>query len=593
MAEIKKYSYAVEGDIDGEKLVAKVKSLKNVADAKFENGTLTYFLPDNADEYDILVSSMEICAELGAELIVGEEQNEQEEVNVYEECSSVEEVEDNLEKEEKTKGALEDDSAEFSSADRIVEAKKTLKKESLIRGIELTIALAFMIAALFVPSSDSLISLKTIFSVLAFAVGGYEVFYSAIAGIFKKKIKNYDLLVTISCLFGAFFGYVTEITVFIVIYAVIDEVNKFADKLSAVTLDEIFYTGSMPLTLENGEKRSVEAVDKGDRLSLERYDVVPADGVALTDGKIDAYRAEGVYEKQIKKGDKVFAGSVVLSDGLLFEAETKSSESSLAKKKESFSERTEFLKRDGGKLFALDLAFVIAALVCCFVLPIFAEDYAAELTASVGICVSVMLTASFSLAAFIASESVYRAIVVGKYSGIDFGAEKAFFGLANANSIVVRSSALTENGVLKPDSLGALKELYFDGAKNVTTEFDCDVEEDDKKKIDLVDKAFKGERKAYAGGDGEVSFDKSKTGEKVVIENGEIFMLPLAYSLSKKAVKRERTIKILSPIVKGACILAAILVPATILSPVYFACVSAAATLVFALSALNAASVKE
>ena len=593
MAEIKKYSYAVEGNIDGEKLVAKVKSLKNVADAKFENGTLTYFLPDNADEYDILVSSMEICAELGAELIVGEEQNEQEEVNVYEECSSVEEVEDNLEKEEKTKGALEDDSAEFSSADRIVEAKKTLKKESLIRGIELTVALAFMIAALFVPSSDSLISLKTIFSVLAFAVGGYEVFYSAIAGIFKKKIKNYDLLVTISCLFGAFFGYVTEITVFIVIYAVIDEVNKFTDKLSAVTLDEIFYTGSMPLTLENGEKRSVEAVDKGDRLSLERYDVVPADGVALTGGKIDAYRAEGVYEKQIKKGDKVFAGSVVLSDGLLFEAETKSSESSLAKKKESFSERTEFLKRDGGKLFALDLAFVLSALVCCFVLPIFAEDYAAELTASVGICVSVMLTASFSLAAFIASESVYRAIVVGKYSGIDFGAEKAFYGLANANSIVVRSSALTEGGVLKPDSLGALKELYFDGAKNVTTEFDCDVEEDDKKKIDLVDKAFKGERKAYAGGDGEVSFDKSKTGEKVVIENGEIFMLPLAYSLSKKAVKRERTIKILSPIVKGACILAAILVPATILSPVYFACVSAAATLVFALSALNAASVKE
>lgn len=593
MAEIKKYSYAVEGNIDGEKLVAKVKSLKNVADAKFENGTLTYFLPDNADEYDILVSSMEICAELGAELIVGEEQNEQDDVNVYEECSSVEEVEDNLEKEEKTKGALEDDSAEFSSADRIVEAKKTLKKESLIRGIELTVALAFMIAALFVPSSDSLISLKTIFSVLAFAVGGYEVFYSAIAGIFKKKIKNYDLLVTISCLFGAFFGYVTEITVFIVIYAVVDEVNKFADKLSAVTLDEIFYTGSMPLTLENGEKRSVEAVDKGDRLSLERYDVVPADGVALTDGKIDAYRSEGVYEKQIKKGDKVFAGSVVLSDGLLFEAETKSSESSLAKKKESFSERTEFLKRDGGKLFALDLAFVLSALVCCFVLPIFAEDYAAELTASVGICVSVMLTASFSLAAFIASESVYRAIVVGKYSGIDFGAEKAFYGLANANSIVVRSSALTEGGVLKPDSLGALKELYFDGAKNVTTEFDCDVEEDDKKKIDLVDKAFKGERKAYAGGDGEVSFDKSKTGEKVVIENGEIFMLPLAYSLSQKAVKRERTIKILSPIVKGACILAAIFVPATILSPVYFACVSAAATLVFALSALNAASVKE
>lgn len=593
MAEIKKYSYAVEGNIDGEKLVAKVKSLKNVADAKFENGTLTYFLPDNADEYDILVSSMEICAELGAELIVGEEQNEQDDVNVYEECSSVEEVEDNLEKEEKTKGALEDDSAEFSSADRIVEAKKTLKKESLIRGIELTIALAFMIAALFVPLSDSLVSLKTIFSVLAFAVGGYEVFYSAIAGIFKKKIKNYDLLVTISCLFGAFFGYVTEITVFIVIYAVIDEANKFADKLSAVTLDEIFYTGSMPLTLENGEKRSVEAVDKGDRLSLERYDVVPADGVALTDGKIDAYRAEGVYEKHIKKGDKVFAGSVVLSNGLLFEAETKSSDSSLAKKKESFSERTEFLKRDGGKLFALDLAFVLSALVCCFVLPIFAEDYAAELTAYVGICVSVMLTASFSLAAFIASESVYRAVVVGKYSGIDFGAEKAFYGLANANSIVVRSSALTEGGVLKPDSLGALKELYFDGAKNVTTEFDCDVEEDDKKKIDLVDKAFKGERKAYAGGDGEVSFDKSKTGEKVVIENGEIFMLPLAYSLSQKAVKRERTIKILSPIVKGACILAAIFVPATILSPVYFACVSAAATLVFALSALNAASVKE
>ncbi|HBK01905.1 MAG TPA: hypothetical protein DDY77_02600 [Clostridiales bacterium] len=594
MAEIKKYSYAVEGEIDGEKLVERVKALKNVADAKFENGTLTYFLPENADEYDVLVSSMEICTEMGAELIIGDDEEEKkEEVDVYEQCSSVEEIEENLEKEEKTAEGKADESAEFSSADRIVEAKKTLKKESLVRAIELAVAVAFMIAALFVPSSNSVISLKTIFSVLAFAVGGYEIFYSAIVGIFKKKIKNYDLIVTISCLFGAFFGYITEITVFIVIYAIADEVAKFADNLSAVTLDEIFYTGSVPLTLENGEKRSVEAVVKGDKFALERYDVVPADGVALTDGKVDAYRAEGVYEKLVKAGDKVLAGSVVLSDGLKFEAETTSKESALSKKKESFSERTEFLKRDGGKLFALDLALILASLVCCFVLPIFAENYAAELTSYVGICVSIMLTASFSLAAAIAAESVYRAVVVAKYRGIDFGAEKAFYTLANANSIVVRSSVLTENGTLKADSLGALKELYFDGAKNVTTEFDCAVEAEDKEKIDLVDKAFKGEKKVFAGGDGEVSFQREKTGEKVVIENGEIFMLPLAYSLAKKAVKREKRIKIISPIVKGACIIAAMFVPATILSPVYFACVSAAATLAFTLSAFSSASVKE
>ena len=116
MAEIKKYSYAVEGEIDGEKLVERVKALKNVADAKFENGTLTYFLPENADEYDVLVSSMEICTEMGAELIIGDDEEEKkEEVDVYEQCSSVEEIEENLEKEEKTAEGKADESAEFSS----------------------------------------------------------------------------------------------------------------------------------------------------------------------------------------------------------------------------------------------------------------------------------------------------------------------------------------------------------------------------------------------------------------------------------------------------------------------------------------------
>ena len=593
MPGIKKYSYRIEGNIDANTLVERVKSVKNVVDAKFEGEELTYFLPENADEYDVLVSSMEICASLGAELIVGEEEEKKNEVDVYNLCSNVEEDTDNLEKQEKAEEGVEDETAELYSSDRIVETKKILKKESLVRGIELLVALAFMFAAVFVPSSTSVISLKTIFSVVAFVVGGYDVFYSAVLGVIKKKIKNYNLIVTISSLFAAFFGYITEVTVFIVIYAIADEVNKFAEQLSSVTLDEIFYTGTVPLTLETGEKRSVGAVVKGDRLSLERYDVVPSDGVALSDGKIDAYRAEGIYEKQVKIGDKVYAGSVVLSDELKFEAEVASSESLLNKKKESFLERTQFLKRDGGKLFALDLALILASIVCCFVLPIFAADYVSELVSNVGICSSIMLTASFSFAAFIAAEGVYRAVIVAKYRGMDFGAEKAFYSLANANSVVVRSSVLTENARLKPDSIGALKELYFDGAKNVTTEFDCNVEEEDKGKIDLVDKAFKGEKKVFAGGNGEVSFDRKNIGEAVVIENGEVFMLPLAYSLAKKAVRREKIIKIISPIVKGACIIAAVFVPASLVSPVYFACVSAFCMLMFTLSSFFATSVKD
>lgn len=579
--DVKRYFYAIEGNINEAELVERVKKIKGVEDAFFENGGLTYLLLENVDEYDVLVASIEICEALGGTLVVGEDEDKS-----IQENESVEEA-------DKKKDSLEAESSPeekeaYSYEDRIVEEKKKLKGETLFRLGELTLSIILVVVSFFVKSSGSSLNLKTLLCVVAYAVSGYEIFYSAFVTAIKKKKIRTDALITVASLFGAFFGYISESATFIVLYALAKELEGFASRLSALSFDEIFYTGSASLRLENGEPRSVEGVREGDVLLLKQYDVIPTDGVALSSARVDAYRSEGIYEKDARVGDLIFAGSVVLSESLSFQAKTTNEESRIVKRKKEFEKRTEALKGRPSKLFWLDCGLSLAFLAATFIAPLFYTNYGTGLTEWAGRFISVAFVSNFSYSAFLSVKNARLAFVAAKYVGVDFNNGESFTALSTANSFSVKASFLTEKGELKKDALGTLRELYYSGAKNVTVDFDCELDEKAKEKIDLVDKAFRGEKKIVAGKGGEIGF--SGECEGVRIENGEIAMLPLAYDAAKRAKKRSLLIKLLS-VVKVVCVFVCAFLPSAYFSPLYVAIASGIALSVSAAACLTSANV--
>ena len=614
MKELKKYAYEISGITDGEKaekLVEEVKKVKDVADASFEDGYLYYYLPPTADEYDVLVSSIEICDGLNAELIIGDDygnppdEKKNEDfggVDVYEECSKVVEADKKHAKEKNEKENSDNSVKEetevvdsttqlFECQDRIVSAKKTLKKETIIRFCELLLSVVLAIIPLFIPRGDGVISVGVILSVVAFAVGGYEIFYTAVVDLFKHKRVGVELISSVAALLGAFFGLITPVTVCIVVLAVANEISGFAAKLSAVTLDEIFYTGSMPVELSGGGKRSADEVKTGDELSLNAFDVVPTDCVACSAARVDAYRAEGVYEKSVEIGDTVYGGSVVLTESLKVKAICDSENCRLKSRKKEFENKISDKPQIDKKLTIIDLSAFVLAIALCFVIPAFTDSYSLNLSTYVEKSVAIVFVLGIARSFALSFSVVRYAFIVMKYAGVDFCNEELFNRLATADSVVVKASALTNNGELKEDTLGVLKELYYRGAKNVTVDFDCPLPDEVRNKIDLVDKSFKGEKKITAGNGGDVVFEKSD--DKIVIENGEISMLPLVYAAAKSAKIKSKRIIIANTLVKVLCVVCCVLVPATIISPVYVSCVAGLATVFSSIDCLVTANVKE
>ena len=549
MANTIEYSYRVNNLSDPSAVTGELEKINGVVSARFEDGVLTYELDEHTDEYDILITAMNLCDSVGAELIVGEEEPvsdyDYDAVFDADDFSSEEEevgldIEEGFEEEKKKPVLFE---PEEEKGDHIVASRKKLKTESTIRFIELAASLVLLVVALFLPeNARTAFSFRNVLLIISFAIAAYEVIYTAITDVIGKRWLSETLVITVACIAGAFLGRLTETVILTLVYALTKEIGTYINGLNELRLDEAFYTGSLPVTLSGGGTKKKTELEVGDVVALEQYEILSCDGKVLSDATFDCHMIGGGLSESFAAGETVLAGSLLVSENTEVEVIATNEDSVLERKKKEFLDELDGQTAPKNPLAEkiIVLSLYLAALAVAFITPLFlGRGYVDGLLISAPIGVLIAFIANIGYYFSFAKDCFKTALILSKINAISFDGAASLKKLGSANSFVFDADALTENGEIKPDSMGALKELLGLGARNVTTDFSaCELDESVRKQIDFVDKSFDGERKVAVGNGKDVSLSKDGS---VAIGSGEISFVPLAYKTAKRAVKAKKT----------------------------------------------------
>ena len=462
---------------------------------------------------------------------------------------------------------------DYTEVDKLVTKKAKNKSELIFKAVELSIAVALFIVSLLLPEeyTSSPFTLKTILSILAFAIGGYEIFYEAIGDLISKNVFGECVIMTLVAMCGALLGYVTETTLVIVLFAIGKAVESAAKFATQDRLDELFYTGSMNVTLLSGGVKAINKLTEGDEIALKLYDVIPCDSICKNDVKVDAYNACGKVETVVKAGETVYAGCVLLEDNAIFTVQKTNAQSKLTLDRAAFEKKLSTFGDTPAWVKIVNLAIIPACIALAFIAPIFVGgDYSSALKIWGARAVAITSITTLIYAWSLADTCVKNAVIVARYDKTEFSGMASLETLATANSFEFLSTVLIENGKIKEDVYGCMNELLAAGVKNVSTRFVGETDQTIANKLKFVQKQVKNEKKITVG-----EFITLAEGGQVEITNGEISYVPLAYKNARRAYGAKRTItigKIVSAIILSV---AALVVPFATVNALYFAAASA------------------
>lgn len=528
------------GDKERNKYKSKVSAQEGVAQAVFDGDYLTINCIDGAYEYDILQTLIAISDEYEIEVLFGENDDNGPIDGDLEDSDGQEPIDDdNGESLEENSEEATDKQSKLDYDDKLTAEKQTLKKDSLIRIGELSIAIILFVVSLFLKAGDTVFSFKTILAILAFSISGYDIVFNAGLDIFKKRILSGNLFVFIAAVALIVLGQSEVSTAVIILFAIAKFIEDYAAKRNDLTKKGVFYTGTTPVTV-NGEESPREEIKSGSLLTIKEGDVLPVDGVLTCDAEVVSYNVDYSLKSEYKMGEKVLAGSVAITD-LTYESSCDYGASEIDERKKSFEEKAEnFGGKKSGKwskigLYA-DLFMIFIALAVTFLLPLTNGDYVEGLKkwAVIG---GALLSFSLISLTVLRTNKIFKNLYTEGFSkGIDFNDLISTEKLGKANAMKVSAAALCDQtgAKLKEDSLGALKELNVLGIKKVSTDFDLELSNAVKKQIDFVEPTLKKENSVYFGNN---SGDVALLGGNVNVFNGEISFVPLAYKMAKKAVK--------------------------------------------------------
>ena len=585
----KKFTYGISGAEDEKSLLNSLKKIAGVKQCGIEDGKLFYVLDEHTDEYHVLLEANELCAKFGAALIIGDDDDDSQDEsaaeteNVTEAVRQTEETDEHDEEAPAAKSSVRsifDDEEDYSSVDKIVYKRKKVRNEMIVRAVELCASAILLLVCFFISGSETGFGAKSLLSVLAFALGGYEIFYAAIADVAHKKFLSENAILTLIAIAGALLGYVFPTTSLIIAFSIAKAVESLAAYRAEGMLDETFYTGSVDVTLADGREAGVENIAVGDVIKLSELDVLPCDGIALDDMKIDAYVPLGVPELTVEKGETVYAGSVLLSASAEVETTATNADSKVNLEKKKFTEKLEKASEVPFAVKAVNAAVIILSLAAAFAIPaLIGGDYMTGLRLWGSRAIAVMAAATLVYGWTMGLNCVKNAMTVARSARVDFASARSLETFASADDFEFLSSTLTENGAVKPDVYGSMNELMSLGVKNVSVDFDEKVTDDVKSKLTFKQNAVKGEKKVVVGKD--VTFG---SGGKVDVLNGEIVFVPYAYRLAKRAVGWKKAVIVVKIIATALLIAGAFVFDAAAFCPVYFGAISG---LIASLSAVS------
>jgi len=529
------------------KYKAKTEKIENVEGVVFDGESVIISAKNEAYEYDLLQTLIAISDEYDIEVVFGDEIDETADNGLIAEDFT----DDNgyYDLTPATKSVKYDEKITLDYDDRLAKKRKELKKDTLLRIVELSVALVLYIVSLFLKSTDSLLSFKMITLILSFSVSGYDVVFNAGLDVIKKRPLGGNLAALIASIAFVVLGQPNLATLLIFLFALNKFIRNFSEKSGEIKVENCFYTGSTPVEV-NGEEVSRSEISEGTIVTLYKGDTLPTDGTALCDGELSRYAVDYSLETDCKEGDDVPAGSVVLSDSFIYKSTKNYGESFIDENRKEFERATDYRSSDKKVqklaktgLYA-DLCMIFIALAVTFILPIFDAVYIDGLknTALIGAALLAVTMITDTIGqTLLTYKNLYadaRACFV-KYNTLS-GVKK----IGGANSVKLSAKALSNGKLLKEDSLGALYELNALGVKKVEVDFDCEFLPQAEKKIDFVLPELKKEKQVYV---------EEKDGvlkiEDALVLNDQISYVPLAYKMAKRAltaVKAGKTIAIIS-----------------------------------------------
>lgn len=359
-------------------IVEKVKGLKSV---EIKENVLFYEILETANDYDVMVSILNILEDknIDAEPLFEDEEVEEIQIVVQsqKEVKSFEEIEE-------VDGQFNDGEDEKEDE----EDNEDEEKERKIKVVQLGISFVLLIASFFVSSLVNELVAGYV-QVVAFVVVGYEVIFEAINKIINKKYFNENLLMSIASLSAIAVGHAVEAVVIMMLYTIgelfedsmVDNSKKVIEKLKNLN----------PLTVnlltEEGKTITVNPsqVEVGQIIIVKAGEKVAIDGVII-EGKasVDAKALTGESTlKTVEVGDEVLGG-FISADGVLKIKTTKTFEESAINKiieivetsKEKKSKSEKFIEKFSKYYTPIVL---LLALLVTFVGPIFTEDYSSYL----------------------------------------------------------------------------------------------------------------------------------------------------------------------------------------------------------------------
>ncbi|MBQ3571917.1 MAG: hypothetical protein IJA15_03715 [Clostridia bacterium] len=449
------YYLAEIGNADAlQRAVARINGVVSVKvdeDAK----TLEYVIDEWASDYDVFTEVIGVCAECGA---VIDFDRADEEVDLKEEDANTILPEEEVE--------LPDEVEESAPEKPAKKEKKALISERWQRVIELSVSVAACVVAFFLTDI-----IQYVFLAISFALAGYDALYDAIVKMTKKQIISEELVICLALFASILLGYAVYAVVGLLLYSIV----AFARKTIREEIDKnpAFAQGGQTVsrTSEAGiEKVEPEKIEIGENIILEENKVCPFDGVVQGECEIEDFKGN---VRSVVGGAEIYAGEKVLSE-VQITVTAKGEECKFGKYNKFVNEaanKTSPLAEKLQKHAQLIYICVLAvSLIIAFVPPIFAPSYKTALYEWGLIAVIIAVLSGLSFYTFASQINLLSLLARGRKCKLGFAGYKSVLKLANSKKLFIdfENTVLDEDGQIKEDAVGAIRELKDAGVKDIS-----------------------------------------------------------------------------------------------------------------------------
>lgn len=435
---MKDYEYLIDlKDEQKQSVKEKIELLEEIKGVEifYDDGQerIKYLLDDATDEYGVFVNVCEIVQDAGGEIGFLEDKS----ITVI----SKETPDENSEQNKSDEYEYHNVQTIKQVKDKEKKKKKTFESETYFRLAE--IAIAFVVYLIFGLN-------KVVPACICIGLVAYEIIYDAFCDVVKKKFTD-NVAVSLTLILLAFGANFNTTFLTATVFSLIKVANK--ELVKFVKRKNFPYISCNALNV-NGSTADYKTVKAGDEVYLSKLaffkgELVDNQALISVDGQ----------DKTVEKGEIVPFGAKIKGKGILVKSLENYSDSQLNSCVEAENELLEKSKksvRENKKVYIVSACIFISIIIASIILPAVTSEFSLQNFFFAFYRLSGIAVICCPLCNFFAelSAQTYLYALLKKQIKIE-----KIINLKNYKTIVYDEKVLAENGQLKHNAYGILREL--------------------------------------------------------------------------------------------------------------------------------------